>query len=311
MSRVKLKTLLDRSIKNMGDVQQGVKDKILLLIRKAYEEDINVQISSGYRSDAEQQKLYNQGRNSPGNIVTRAKPGQSVHNYGLAVDYFLTTWDGAKATWTVNNDWRRVAEIGKSLGFSWGGDWTGFTDYPHLELTNGLSWRDLNRGRRPSNEFLNKGVTRKGHSGYKTYLLQQKLKSLGYKLKVDGFFGSGTDKVVRQFQRVHALEVDGFYGPSTQAKLEHELEGVAVAENEKEEENKMEENKDQPSKWAKEDWEEAKENGYFDGSRPQDTITREEAAVVVNRLRHNFREIIKRNEGTIENLTKAIQKLNL
>lgn len=46
------------------------------------------------------------------------------------------------------------------------------------------------------------------------------------------------------------------------------------------------------SKWAKKDWEEAIANGYFDGSRPGAPITREEAAVVINRLRQNFFELI-------------------
>lgn len=42
------------------------------------------------------------------------------------------------------------------------------------------------------------------------------------------------------------------------------------------------------SDWAKKDWEEATANGYFDGTRPGDKITREEMAVVVNRLRKNL-----------------------
>lgn len=42
------------------------------------------------------------------------------------------------------------------------------------------------------------------------------------------------------------------------------------------------------SDWAKKDWEEATVNGYFDGTRPGDNMTREEMAVVVNRLRKNL-----------------------
>ncbi|MCG3055692.1 M15 family metallopeptidase, partial [Escherichia coli] len=32
------------------------------------------------------------------------------------------------------SDWMEVAEIGKELGFEWGGDWEGFKDYPHFQL---------------------------------------------------------------------------------------------------------------------------------------------------------------------------------
>nr|WGD98862.1 M15 family metallopeptidase [Bacillus safensis] len=90
------------------------------MIKQAYKEGIFVQITSGYRSFAEQNKLYAKGRTASGNIVTKAKGGQSNHNYGLAIDYVLLSTDGKKAIWTVNEKWRRVAQIGKSLGFSWG-----------------------------------------------------------------------------------------------------------------------------------------------------------------------------------------------
>lgn len=148
--RVSLVTLIERSTRNMGLVHPVVKETILEVIKRAYAEGINVQISSGYRSNAEQQRLYNQGRTTPGNIVTNAKPGQSMHNFGLAVDYFLTNKDGTKALWTVDAKWRRVAAIAKSLGFEWGGDWRGFVDYPHLQMTGGLTLAQLQAGRRPN-----------------------------------------------------------------------------------------------------------------------------------------------------------------
>ena len=43
-------------------------------------------ITSGFRSVADQNTLYAQGRTQPGNIVTNARGGRSLHNYGLAVD---------------------------------------------------------------------------------------------------------------------------------------------------------------------------------------------------------------------------------
>lgn len=35
-----------------------------------------------------------------------------------------------------------MAEIGKKLGFSWGGNWKSLKDYPHLEMIFGLSIDD-------------------------------------------------------------------------------------------------------------------------------------------------------------------------
>lgn len=41
------------------------------------------------------------------------------------------------------SDWMEVVSIAKDLGFEWGGDWSGFKDYPHLQMTFGLSLREL------------------------------------------------------------------------------------------------------------------------------------------------------------------------
>lgn len=242
MGRVKIQTLLDRSIRNMGKVHPAVKDKTILIIRKAYDEGINVQMSSGFRSFHRQRELFNQGRyGNPGNIVTHAEPGQSVHNYGLAIDYFLTTWDGSTATWTVNDDWNRVAKLGKSLGFTWGGDWTSFKDYPHLELSGGLSWRDLKGGKRPDH-LLNEGTTQKGHSGYESYKAQEDLKDTGYSLSVDGIFGPETDRVLRKFQKDYGLEVDGLYGSNTKDVVEKVKKEYAAADKKTEGEKLMAKN---------------------------------------------------------------------
>ena len=62
-------------------------------VRKIYSEilqsNLQIRITDTLRSFDEQAKLYAQGRTAPGKIVTKAKPGQSYHNYGLAVDFAL------------------------------------------------------------------------------------------------------------------------------------------------------------------------------------------------------------------------------
>lgn len=40
----------------------------------------------------------------------------------------------------------------------------------------------------------------------------------------------------------------------------------------------------EPSDWAKADWEWCKENGYLDGTRPHDNVTRQEMAAVIRRI---------------------------
>jgi peptidoglycan L-alanyl-D-glutamate endopeptidase CwlK len=115
------------------------------------------------RTFLEQDALYAQGRtrlfDNQGRrlgIVTKAKGGQSIHNYGLALDIVLikdTNNDGKfdTASWETNvdfdkdgkSDWMEVVDIMKKNGWTWGGDWKSFKDRPHFEKPMGHTWRTL------------------------------------------------------------------------------------------------------------------------------------------------------------------------
>ncbi|MGE7924299.1 M15 family metallopeptidase [Viridibacillus arvi] len=126
-----------------------------ILLEKAAEIDIDVIITEGLRPFEKQDELYNQGRSTLGNIVTYSKAGESFHNYGLAFDYAIKNPNGG-IEWDIDydgnhngqSDWFEVAEIAKELGFEWGGDWRKFKDYPHLQMTFGLSIPMLQEGYR-------------------------------------------------------------------------------------------------------------------------------------------------------------------
>ncbi|MDN7246655.1 M15 family metallopeptidase [Planococcus shenhongbingii] len=133
-----------------------VEEKSNELIAKAADIGIDIIITDGFRSADEQNGLHAKGRSTAGNVVTHARGGESYHNYGLAIDFALRL-DNGKVVWDTerddnNNgkaDWFEVAAIGKELGFTWGGDWQRFKDYPHLEMTFGLSITELQQGYRP------------------------------------------------------------------------------------------------------------------------------------------------------------------
>ncbi|TWT04228.1 M15 family metallopeptidase [Planococcus sp. CPCC 101016] len=137
-----------------------VEEKRDQLVAEAAEIGIDVVITDGYRSPEEQDILHSQGRSMSGNVVTYAEGGESYHNYGLAIDYALRLDDGS-VVWDITrddngngeSDWFEVADIGKKLGFDWGGDWQRFKDYPHLEMTFGLSIRELQQGWRPEDKM--------------------------------------------------------------------------------------------------------------------------------------------------------------
>lgn len=130
-----------------------VAEKANILKEKAEEKDITIQITDGFRTHEEQDALYAQGRTESGNIVTNARGGESYHNYGLAVDFAVEA--DVEVIWDVSydgndngkSDWEEVAEIAKDLGFTWGGDWEDFKDYPHLQMDFDTSIRELQRGK--------------------------------------------------------------------------------------------------------------------------------------------------------------------
>jgi len=111
-----------------------IRDKAREFIVKAEQEGIILRITSGLRTWAEQDNLYAQGRTKPGAIVTNAKGGSSNHNYGLAFD--VVPIENGNVNWNSKN-WNKIGQIGKSVGFDWGGDWSGFVDKPHFEMLFG------------------------------------------------------------------------------------------------------------------------------------------------------------------------------
>lgn len=224
---VSLETIMKRMEKygRFNNLHPAVEEGARELMKRSFAKGIPIQITQGYRSIKEQNGLYAIGRTVKGKKVTNAKGGQSYHNYGLAIDFVLLSNDGNTALWNVNSKWREVAAIGKSLGFKWGGDWTSFKDYPHLEMTFGLSIDDLQRGKRPANTATpnkNSGssnLLKVGSEGDEVKSLQKDLNRLGAKIEEDGIFGKGTKDAVQDFQKEYKLDVDGIVGKDTLSKL--------------------------------------------------------------------------------------------
>src|SRR5699024_11750500 len=69
------------------------------VIRQAYKKGLDIMFSDGNRTAAQQNAVYAQGRTKPGKIVTNARAGQSLHNYGVAFDMFITNKNGTSASW--------------------------------------------------------------------------------------------------------------------------------------------------------------------------------------------------------------------
>lgn len=64
------------------------------------------------------------------------------------------------------------------------------------------------------------------------------------------------------------------------------------------------------SPWAAAAWEEMTKNGYVDGSRPGAPVTREENAVIMNRLRKNLLQLMYGNQQKLEDLEKRLRAID-
>lgn len=110
-----------------------------------------IKFISGTRTYTEQDALFAQGRTKfPGPIVTRARGGQSNHNFGVAWD--IGIFDGGKYV-PESPLYRKAGDIGKSLGLEWGGDWKSIQDEPHFQAIEESKLAEL-RGKFEAGEAL-------------------------------------------------------------------------------------------------------------------------------------------------------------
>ena len=120
-----------------------IRDKARELINRAEKElGIKLRVTSGFRTWAEQDELYAQGRTKAGSIVTNARGGYSNHNYGTAFD--VVPVENGKVNWNSKR-WNEIGALGKKVGFNWGGDWQSIVDKPHFEMTFGNSLAQLRK----------------------------------------------------------------------------------------------------------------------------------------------------------------------
>lgn len=110
--------------------------KMELLAQNLIARDKHYWAISGLRSWDDQAELYAQGRTTPGPIVTKAKPGQSFHNFAVAVDWAHdadTTRDGLQPTWALE-DYKILAEEASKIGLEAAYYWKSFKEGPHVQL---------------------------------------------------------------------------------------------------------------------------------------------------------------------------------
>jgi len=125
------------SEQRLAKLHPGLASRGRAMLDACAQSGLAIMVTEGLRTWEEQDALYAKGRTVPPigkkYWVTKAKGGQSFHNFGLAFDIVVLDaihkdeWDDSHPGWAA------AAQIGKQLGLEWGGDWTGFVDRPHYQ----------------------------------------------------------------------------------------------------------------------------------------------------------------------------------
>jgi peptidoglycan LD-endopeptidase CwlK len=135
--------------------------KIILECDAALTGKAKVRVTQGLRTFEEQKQMYAIGRTKAGKKVTNAKEGQSIHNYGFAVDICMII-AGKEASWDTTKDWDndKVADwyecvkIFAKNGWEWGGNWKKFKDLPHFDKRGFNSWRKLSKLKKDAKGYV-------------------------------------------------------------------------------------------------------------------------------------------------------------
>ena len=120
----------------MDSLDPSFRPKIQVLLDDLERRGIKCIVTSGRRTIHEQNELYDQGRRTPGDIVTKAKGGESPHNFGLAADLCPLDSHG-NPWWNAPDDvWQVIHNLAEERGYLDSGyDWK-FCDRPHIEDPN-------------------------------------------------------------------------------------------------------------------------------------------------------------------------------
>lgn len=121
--------------RKLEDLKPLARAKCIEFLAECERAGIKVQVIQTLRDSEYQRYLYQQGRTRKGPIVTWKDGAQakSEHQSGLAFDVVPLGKKG-EILWSDRLKFRKMAEIGKSLGLRCGFYWKS-PDSPHFELS--------------------------------------------------------------------------------------------------------------------------------------------------------------------------------
>ena len=134
-----------RTLRAIDTLDVGFQKQVRGWVNEMVTSRIEPLIYCGRRTMEEQAALFAKGRTSKGKIVTKARPGESFHNHGLAFDWVPLKRTAKNADLCVANwDDETAFKLGEHVGLSFG--LVGITwETGHLQTSLYKSWRDIPR----------------------------------------------------------------------------------------------------------------------------------------------------------------------
>ncbi len=205
-------------------------------LRKAIEErGTRMSVNSAYRTIVQQLLLYNWGSHCGYPIV--APPGKSNHQSGLALDIndpvgwkpylekYGWRWFGSKDKPHFDYVGRGTKDIRGTAMLAFQKLWNKNNPNDKIGEDSEYGPQTESRLNQSSVKGFSKApwdevprvlkLSRPRMEGSDVIRLQEKLKVAGIAVDVDGEFGPGTDKAVKEFQQQKSLDADGIVGPKT------------------------------------------------------------------------------------------------
>lgn len=171
------------------------------------------------------------------------------NNCTIGIEMYHPDWTGKPDNVSYNKTVQLAAKLLKAHGLNETNLWThhqvvGWKDCHRWYTNNPKEWvkfiadvSNVLKGKttiittpKPTNtkDLILVEALGMGDKGTKVRELQANLVKLGYKIEVDGIFGTKTDEAVEKFQKSKGLTADGMVGPNTTAALAKALASLTA-----------------------------------------------------------------------------------
>lgn len=112
-------------------------EKALISAHEAHVTETLFKVFETFRSFERQEHLFSIG-------TTKARGGQSAHNFGLAVDFVPFVNDGRNGTysWSSHHDWKFLKDMAAQHGLS-NQSWSLRWDKPHVQVAGWRQWKEV------------------------------------------------------------------------------------------------------------------------------------------------------------------------